>query len=133
MIPSEDPTARTPLAPTSSRVAEHYNWGSGCEGWHLLRNAALSVIQERVPAGGSEVAHWHAHATQFFFILCGSASMELEGGSVALHAGEGLAVPPGVVHRFVNRSSEPVDFLVISSPATTGDRTTLEAPASTMV
>jgi hypothetical protein len=31
--------------------AEHYNWGGACDGWHLLKSAALSVIQESVPPG----------------------------------------------------------------------------------
>ncbi|WP_417344676.1 hypothetical protein [Ferrimonas sp.] len=31
-------------------------------------------------------------------------------------------VPPGVHHRFENRSCEPVRFLVISSPPVQGDR-----------
>ncbi|MFQ3230756.1 MAG: mannose-6-phosphate isomerase-like protein (cupin superfamily), partial [Reinekea sp.] len=39
----------------------------------------MSVIQERVPTGCSEVRHYHTQAEQFFYILTGVASMELEG------------------------------------------------------
>jgi hypothetical protein len=28
--------------------AEHYNWGPGCDGWHLLKDPELSVIKERM-------------------------------------------------------------------------------------
>jgi hypothetical protein len=39
--------------------AEHYTWGSVCDGWHLVRRPELSVIRERMPAGTSEVRHFH--------------------------------------------------------------------------
>ena len=32
-------------------TAEHYTWGDGCDGWHLVKGADLSVIQERMPPG----------------------------------------------------------------------------------
>lgn len=35
--------------PVSIQNTEHYVWGSGCDGWHLVRTGALSVIQERMP------------------------------------------------------------------------------------
>jgi hypothetical protein len=37
--------------------AEHYIWGEGCDGWHLLKGDDLSVIQERVPPGNFETKH----------------------------------------------------------------------------
>jgi hypothetical protein len=47
----------------------HYLWGGSCEGWRLLHRGDLIVIQERVPAGGAEVMHYHKTARQFFYIL----------------------------------------------------------------
>jgi hypothetical protein len=35
-------------------TAEHYAWGKGCDGWHLVKNIDLGVIHERMPAGTSE-------------------------------------------------------------------------------
>ena len=98
-------------------------WGGACDGWHLLRHPELSVIQERVPAGAGEVRHFHSRSRQFFFVLRGEAVLELPEGAVAVSAGQGLHVPPGVAHRFVNCSEEDVIFLVVSSPSTAGDRT----------
>ena len=37
-------------------TAEHYTWGGVCDGWHLLKDPTLSVIQERVPPGAGEGA-----------------------------------------------------------------------------
>ena len=51
--------------------APHYGWGEGCDGWHLVRTPELSVIQERMPPGTSEVRHRHGRARQFFFVLSG--------------------------------------------------------------
>ena len=102
--------------------AEHYTWGGVCDGWHLLKDPALSVIQERVPPLAGETPHFHVRARQFFYVLSGTATMEFESGSVAFGAGQGLHIPAHTPHRFVNRSGEDVVFLVISSPATADDR-----------
>jgi mannose-6-phosphate isomerase-like protein (cupin superfamily) len=108
--------------------AEHYTWGDSCDGWHLLKDPALSVIQERVPPFGAEIAHFHTRARQFFYVLSAIATMEFETESVTFGPGQGMHVPPNTVHRFVNRSEEEVVFLVVSSPASIGDRTNISAP-----
>lgn len=94
----------------------------GCDGWHLVKDAALSVIEERMPPGSSEVPHSHRFAQQFFFILSGSLVMQVEAEEIQLRAGEGLRVPRGVPHRISNRSEEEARFLVISQPPSHGDR-----------
>lgn len=106
----------------SITTAEHYVWGEGCDGWHLLKDPRLSVIRERVPAGKGEVKHVHALAQQFFYILSGRAHIDLDGCAVELGAGEGVHVPAGRKHRFHNAGETAVEFLVISSPTTSGDR-----------
>lgn len=116
----------TSLAIVDRAGGEHYQWGGVCDGWHLLRHPALSVIEERVPPGAAEVRHAHTHARQFFSILSGEANMELAQHSLTLRAGQGVHIAPGVAHRFANRSDADVVFLVISSPSTAGDRTNLE-------
>ena len=102
--------------------AEHYLWGEICDGWHLLKRDEMSIIQERVPAGGMEVMHTHTKARQFFYILDGQGTMAFEDHQVALHKGDGLEIPPGIKHQFINPSSADVHFLVISVPPTKGDR-----------
>jgi len=57
----------------SRKNSERYSWGGGCDGWHLLKSPALSVIQECVPPGGTETRHVHQQAQQFFFVLSGEA------------------------------------------------------------
>lgn len=109
----------------SKQNGEHYVWGSQCDGWHLVKQPELSVIHERMPAGTSEIRHYHVHSRQFFFVLSGTAELEMQGETFQLHAQEGLEVAPGVPHQMKNTSDSDVEFLVISHPQTRGDRVTV--------
>jgi mannose-6-phosphate isomerase-like protein (cupin superfamily) len=109
-----------------TQTAEHYIWGEVCDGWHMVKSADLSVIQERMPPGAAEVRHYHQHARQFFFILSGIATMELDGEEQTLTARQGIEVSPGALHQMFNRSNEPLEFLVISQPASHDDRVIVE-------
>ncbi len=113
-----------PLSIMSRNNAEHYIWGNGCDGWHMVRDSNLSVIEECMPAGASEVCHYHQKAQQFFLILGGQAVMEADGQRIPMSVGQGVRIPPGTFHRFCNESNEPVRFLLISQPPSHGDRIT---------
>ena len=107
----------------SIATAEHYAWGAGCDGWHLVNQPSLSVIRERMPAGAAEVRHLHMRARQFFFVLGGTAVLEAGDVSYELERGEGLEIPPGIPHQIFNRGTESLEFLVVSQPHSHGDRT----------
>lgn len=113
--------------PVSVANAEHYRWGEVCDGWHLLKLDELSVIRERVPPGVAETRHRHARSRQFFYVLDGSAVLEVDGTRHALASGQGLHVPPGAAHQFRNESAADVHFLVVSLPKSHGDREVVEA------
>ena len=108
--------------PVNISNAQHYVWGEISDGWRLLDGDDLSVIEERVPAGGREEWHVHAHARQFFYVLEGSAVMRTDDGDVPLEVRSGVEIAPGVGHQFTNPGSEDVRFLVISTPNSRGDR-----------
>lgn len=107
---------------TSKHTAEHYTWGAACDGWHLIQQPHLSVIHERMPPGAAEVRHLHSAALQFFFILSGTAMMELAGRTETLRAFQGIEIAPGIPHQIRNESADDVEFLVISQPPAQGDR-----------
>ena len=111
---------------TGKATAEHYVWGKSCDGWRLSDDAELSVIQERMPPHTSETRHLHETARQFFFILSGEAAMERNGTVTVLKQHEGIEIPPDTPHTMMNRSDDAVEFLVISSPSTKGDRISFE-------
>ncbi|HUI41079.1 MAG TPA: cupin domain-containing protein [Terriglobia bacterium] len=120
-------TAEAPIDPA---LAEHYTWGAEenpCDGWHLVRTPELSVILERMPAGACEVRHYHERARQFFFVLEGCLTIELDGREFALDAGSGLEVAPGKPHQAFNRATRDLRMLVISQPPSHGDRVTAAA------
>ena len=107
--------------------AEHYTWPSAigaslCDGWHLHRSGALSVIEERMPPGTAEQRHVHSHTTQFFYVLAGELTIELDGDEHRLSLCTGLTVSAQSPHQVFNRGSVDARFLVISQPPSHGDR-----------
>ncbi|WP_041580541.1 cupin domain-containing protein [Bacillus sp. 1NLA3E] len=106
----------------SKQNAEHYIWGNICDGWHLVKNKDLSVIHERMPLNTSEIRHYHNQARQFFFVLSGTATIEINGKRTTLNTNEGIEIPPLISHQMINESNGDVEFLVISSPNSRGDR-----------
>ena len=103
-------------------TAEHYTWGDGCDGWHLVKGADLSVIQERMPPGAREVPHYHRASRQFFYVLAGTLTLETGGVLHRLTARQGLEIAPGAPHQAKNESADAVEFLVVSQPPSHGDR-----------
>jgi quercetin dioxygenase-like cupin family protein len=115
-----------PSTPTSRSVADHYRWGESCDGWHLVRAGALSVIEERMPPGSREARHRHASARQFFYVLAGVLTMEVDGSRHRLAARTGIEIAPGVAHQAINEGDTDAEFLVVSTPPSHGDRITDE-------
>lgn len=107
----------------SIKNAEHYLWGEGCDGWHLLKSDSLSVIQERMPAGTAEKRHFHSTAQQLFYVLSGTASFEIENKMFLLNSGESIHVEKGKKHCIANQGTADLEFLVVSEPKSHGDRT----------
>ncbi|PWK09035.1 cupin domain-containing protein [Tumebacillus permanentifrigoris] len=105
---------------------EHYKWGASCDGWHLVKTPGLSVIQELMPAGTVETRHYHEQACQFFYVLSGRLTMEVEGVFTELSPFEGLEIAPHRWHQARNETDADVAFLVISQPTTRGDRFQIE-------
>lgn len=110
------------MGTVSTGNAEHYRWGQGCDGWHLLAADDLSVIEERMPPGTSEIRHRHLHARQFFYVLDGVLVLEVEGVTHRLLPGQGLHVPPGAAHQARNDSDADARMMVVSAPRSHGDR-----------
>lgn len=106
----------------STANADHYAWGAGCHGWHLLRNSGVSIIQESMPPQAAEVPHYHERSRQFFFVLAGALSVAMPGGVQVLAPEQGIEIPPGVPHHVRNAAECTTRFLVVSSPASHGDR-----------
>ena len=86
------PKDTTRPAPVSRANAEHYRWGNDCDGWHLVKDEHLSVIEEFIPSGGREIRHYHQKAQQFFYVLSGEVIMEVDGKNTLLATGTGMRI-----------------------------------------
>jgi mannose-6-phosphate isomerase-like protein (cupin superfamily) len=110
----------------SVKSAEHYKWGAArgtdCDGWRLVNTPHLSVIEEFMPPGTCEARHSHHHAHQFFYILEGELTIQVEDREFVLHAHEGIWISPGQLHQAINRSANSLRMLVTSQPPSHGDR-----------
>lgn len=106
----------------STASADHYTWGNRCDGWFLVRTPELNIIEELMPPGSSETRHHHVRARQFFFVLEGELTMEIEHHQFTIHTREGIEVAPGQLHQAINRGSTPLRILVTSQPPSHGDR-----------
>lgn len=106
----------------SQANTEHYLWGEGCDGWHLVKSSKLSVIQERVPAGCSEVRHLHQKSEQFFFVLSGCATLEVNADIFQITQHQGFHIPRNTPHQLRNDGDEDLHFVVTSTPPSHGDR-----------
>ena len=110
----------------NKETALHYTWGTGCDGWILSPSHDMLVIEERMPPKAFEQRHFHSKARQFFYVLNGQLTMELEGELHHVPARSGIEIVPGAKHQARNDSDDDVNFLVVSSPTTRGDRTDVE-------
>ncbi|PQJ78608.1 cupin domain-containing protein [Polaribacter porphyrae] len=106
----------------SKENSEHYYWRNNCSGWHLVKSENLSVIEELMPAYTSEQKHYHNFSEQYFYILNGTATFEIENKILQVNKGEGLHIYPQVIHQIKNETATNLEFLVISQPTTNGDR-----------
>ncbi|QKJ28708.1 cupin domain-containing protein [Mucilaginibacter mali] len=106
----------------------HYEWGNGCHGWTFVDTDALSVKQELMPPNTSEALHYHTKATQFFFIIKGSAIFYVDGVVKILTEHQGIEILPGQHHRISNHSEADLEFTLYSHPSTKHDRVNIETP-----
>lgn len=109
----------------SKKNALHYKWGESCDGWVFIEDENMSVKQERMPAHTSEQLHYHQRARQFFFILKGIATFEIEDRTLEVKVNEGLHIDAGKKHRIMNNCGDDLEFILSSQPTTKGDRINL--------
>lgn len=110
------------MAVISKENAEHYIWGGKCDGWHLVKTNSLSVIEENVPSGCTEVRHFHNNSEQFFYVLSGKAALEVDGKNYNIKSNHGMYIPAKTAHKLTNNDKDELRFIVISVPPSHSDR-----------
>ena len=100
----------------------HYKWGNDYDGWVFVDTETLSIKLELMTGQAAETLHYHEKAQQFFFILKGIATFEVDGELFTVKANEGFYIDPGIKHRIANNSNEDLEFILSSQPSTNRDR-----------
>lgn len=73
-----------------------------------------SLAEARVPAGSATQRHYHRLAEEFYFILEGRGTMEIDGETRAVGPGDAILIPPGARHTIV--ADEALLFLCCCAP-----------------
>ena len=73
-----------------------------------------SLAEARVPGGSATQRHYHRHAEEFYFILEGRGTMEIDGQSRGVGPGDAILIPPGVWHTITAEDS--LRFLCCCAP-----------------
>ncbi len=77
-----------------------------------VRNQSLA--EATVPAGTATQRHYHWLSEEFYFILEGRGSMEIDGELRDVAPGDAILIPPGAWHTIT--ASETLRFLCCCAP-----------------
>jgi len=83
----------------------------------IITRADTPTANVHVTSIRDSARHYHREATEIYYILDGTGSMELGTDSVELKPGVAIMIPPGVVHRAYG----DVRCLIVGVPAWTHD------------
>lgn len=79
-----------------------------------------------MPPSTKEILHYHDKAQQFFYIISGNATFEIDGLFYDVGKNKGICIKPGIKHRILNNSNIDLEFIVVSEPKSYGDRVNLD-------
>ncbi len=73
-----------------------------------------SLAEATVPAGTATERHYHKLSEEFYFILEGQGTMEIDGEEGLVKPGDAILIPPGAWHQIT--ASETLRFLCCCAP-----------------
>ncbi|MEP4076625.1 cupin domain-containing protein [Haloferula sp.] len=82
-----------------------------------LSNAPVikqSLAEATIPRGGETERHWHKDSEEFYFILAGSGSMEIDGEKQDVGVGDAILIPAGAWHQIT--AKDDLRFLCCCAP-----------------
>lgn len=83
-----------------------------------------SLAEASVPAESTTQRHYHKIAEEFYFILEGRGTMEIDGETRAVVSGDAILIPPGAWHTIA--AEEALRFLCCCAPPYSHDDTYFE-------
>lgn len=78
--------------------------------------AKQSLAEARLPPGQSTTPHYHPSTEEIYYILSGTAVMQIGDEMSDVKPGDAIAIPPGAVHQITNTSDETLVLLCCCAP-----------------
>lgn len=75
-----------------------------------------SLAEATVAAGEETERHYHKDAEEIYFLLEGTAVMEVDGEAVEVGPGDAIAIPPGAWHQIRATGTGHLRFLCCCAP-----------------
>jgi mannose-6-phosphate isomerase-like protein (cupin superfamily) len=79
----------------------------------IIKTADVSVRIMELAEDSATDWHYHTAVKDFFVCLSGEVAVETREGATRLSPGQRTEVGPGRVHRVVNLSPDPAEYLLI--------------------
>ncbi|MFO1486420.1 MAG: cupin domain-containing protein [Verrucomicrobiaceae bacterium] len=73
-----------------------------------------SLAEATVPVGRPTERHYHKLSEEFYFILEGQGTMEIDGETRAVGPGDAILIPPGAWHQIT--ATQPLRFFCCCAP-----------------
>ncbi|MBP84411.1 MAG: hypothetical protein CMO61_11255 [Verrucomicrobiales bacterium] len=84
-----------------------------------LSNAPVekqSLAEAILPPGGATERHWHKTSEEFYFILQGTGTVEIDGSKQEIRVGDAVLIPNGQWHQIIADSHTELRFLCCCAP-----------------
>lgn len=92
----------------------------------MVKQSDLMLVHAELPPGEAHPFHYHPKMEEILYILSGEAEQWVEKEKRTMKPGDSLYLPAGVIHGTYNARKEPLKFLAILSPSSTGNPVTIE-------
>lgn len=106
---------------TRSHTSEHGEIVYELFGAAVGHGTAHSLAQIVIPPGKASRRHYHPEAEESYYILSGTAHLELDGERATLTRGDSVVISPPQVHQIRNAGSDDLVLLAVCVPAWTPD------------
>ena len=83
------------------------------------RNSSIrnqSLAEARLPVGAATTPHYHRVTEEIYYILEGTAQMQIGDELREVRPGDAIAIPPGDVHQIRNSGGQTLKFLCCCAP-----------------